>query len=228
MSAAPHPKITFQVTPRSAFQTPLRVWNKSQSTSLVVLKVICPTTKGDLRGDMCKIRQNKKSETQARTNGLGASAGRSNAPAFDWRVMRGGRMTKSKGEAASFAPNVAHLVSSVARRWSARLLPAALLLALAASSASAADRYWDPNGTAANRGGTGTWDTSSSFWSPNGDGVSGPYGAWSNGALDDAFFGGAAAGTVNLGVPMSSATLPPVSGSRSRAWTRKKWRCQSR
>ncbi|MBB3237506.1 autotransporter-associated beta strand repeat-containing protein [Phyllobacterium endophyticum] len=41
------------------------------------------------------------------------------------------------------------------------------------------------------------------FLEPNGDGVSGPYGAWSNGALDNAFFGGAAAGTVNLGVPVT-------------------------
>ncbi|KQZ73892.1 hypothetical protein ASE06_16385 [Sphingopyxis sp. Root214] len=52
------------------------------------------------------------------------------------------------------------------------------------------DRYWDPNGTAANRGGTGTWDTASSTWSPNGDGVSGPYTPWNNGGVDNAIFGG--------------------------------------
>ncbi|MDR6635759.1 fibronectin-binding autotransporter adhesin [Phyllobacterium sp. 1468] len=116
-------------------------------------------------------------------------------------------MTKWKGEAASFAPNVAHCVSTATRASVGRVLGATLLLALAASSASGADRYWDSNGTAANRGGTGTWDTSSSFWSPNGDGVSGPYSAWSNDALDDAFFGGTTAGTVNLGVPITAHSL---------------------
>ncbi|MBB3237327.1 autotransporter-associated beta strand repeat-containing protein [Phyllobacterium endophyticum] len=116
-------------------------------------------------------------------------------------------MTKWKGKAASFAPNFSHCVSAAPRAAVGRILTATLLLALVASSASAADRYWDPNGTAANRGGTGTWDTSASFWSPNGDGVSGPYGAWSNGALDDAFFGGATAATVNLGVPITVHNL---------------------
>ncbi|MER8373455.1 autotransporter-associated beta strand repeat-containing protein [Mesorhizobium sp. M1406] len=118
-------------------------------------------------------------------------------------------MTKCKGEAASYAPNVAHLVSTVARKWGARLLPAALLMGLAAGSASGADRYWDPNGTAANRGGTGIWDTSSSFWSPNGDGVSGPYTIWSNAAIDDAIFGGpnGTTATVTLNTPIIAHNL---------------------
>lgn len=66
---------------------------------------------------------------------------------------------------------MAHLVSTVARNWGARLLPAVLLVGLGAGAASGADRYWDANGTAPNRGGTGIWNTSSSSWSPNGDDV---------------------------------------------------------
>lgn len=128
---------------------------------------------------------------------------------FDWRTLRGGRMTKWKGEAASYAPNVAHLVSNVARSWGTRLLPAALLMGLGAGSASGADRYWDANGTAPNRGGTGVWDTSSSFWSPNGDGVSGPYTVWNNAALDDAIFGGpnGITATVTLNAPITAHNL---------------------
>jgi fibronectin-binding autotransporter adhesin len=121
-------------------------------------------------------------------------------------MLQGGRMTKWKGEAASFAPNVAHCVSTATRASVGRVLGATLLLALAASSASGADRYWDPNGTAANSGGTGTWDTSSSFWSPNGDGVSGPYTPWTNAAIDNAIFGGTA-GTVTLGTPIVAHNL---------------------
>ncbi|MBZ9921685.1 autotransporter-associated beta strand repeat-containing protein, partial [Mesorhizobium sp. BR1-1-7] len=118
-------------------------------------------------------------------------------------------MTKWKGEAASYAPNVAHLVSIVARSWGARLLPTALLIGLGAGAASGADRYWDPNGTAQNRGGTGIWDTSSSFWSPNGDGVSGPYTVWSNAATDDAIFGGpnGTIATVTLNAPITAHNL---------------------
>ncbi len=117
-------------------------------------------------------------------------------------------MTKWKGEAASYAPNAAQLVATVARAWSARLLPVALLMGLAAGSASGADRYWDPNGTAPGRGGTGTWNTTGLFWSPNNDGTSGPYTFWSNGGLDDAIFGDATTGsgfvgTVTLGAPIT-------------------------
>jgi fibronectin-binding autotransporter adhesin len=70
-------------------------------------------------------------------------------------------------------------------------------------------RYWDPNGTAANRGGTGTWDTSLPSWSPNGDGVSGPYSAWTNAGIDDAIFGGpnGTNATVTLGTPIVAHNL---------------------
>ncbi|WP_368564705.1 autotransporter-associated beta strand repeat-containing protein [Pseudoxanthomonas sp. UTMC 1351] len=77
-----------------------------------------------------------------------------------------------------------------------------MALMTACLPASAADRWWDANGTAVGLGGTGTWNTTNVFWSPNNDGVSGPYSAWSNAALDDAFFGGTA-GTVTLGAPLT-------------------------
>lgn len=108
-------------------------------------------------------------------------------------------MTKWKGEVASYAPNVAEIT--------ARLAGGALAFSLASvltmGTATAADRYWDPNGTAVGRGGTGAWNLSGAFWSPSGDGVSGPYSAWNNGALDTATFGGATAGTVTLGGPIT-------------------------
>ncbi|WP_261370115.1 beta strand repeat-containing protein, partial [Lysobacter antibioticus] len=83
-------------------------------------------------------------------------------------------------------------------------LTLSVIVALATLSpqAWAADRYWDQNRTALGFGGTGTWDTTGTFWSPNNDGVSGPYSAWNNAALDDAFFGGTA-GTVTLGGPIT-------------------------
>jgi fibronectin-binding autotransporter adhesin len=71
---------------------------------------------------------------------------------------------------------------------------------------SAAPRYWDVNGTGVSLGGTGTWDTSSAFWSGNNDGVSGPYLPWSNVAFDDSFFAGTA-GVVTLGVPINVQNL---------------------
>ncbi|WP_244755950.1 autotransporter-associated beta strand repeat-containing protein [Pseudoxanthomonas helianthi] len=81
---------------------------------------------------------------------------------------------------------------------------ASILMALlmAYAPAWAADRWWDPNNTAVGIGGNGTWGTSGAFWSPNNDGVSGPFSAWNNAALDDAFFGGTA-GTVTLGGPVT-------------------------
>jgi fibronectin-binding autotransporter adhesin len=108
-------------------------------------------------------------------------------------------MTKWKGEAASFAPNLAHFVSASA----GRVIAAGLLSALAASSTFAADRYWDPNRNNAGWGGSGIWNTSNLFWSPNNDGTSGPYNVpWDNGALDNAIFG-STAGTVTLGSPIT-------------------------
>ncbi|UXN58384.1 autotransporter-associated beta strand repeat-containing protein [Phyllobacterium zundukense] len=115
-------------------------------------------------------------------------------------------MTKCNGEAASYAPYMAPLVASTARRWGARLLlPAVLLAGLAAGPAAAADLYWDANGNLGGRGGTGVWDTASFFWNTAADGsCSGPCRAWNNGALDNAIFGdeGSGAnftGTITLG-----------------------------
>ena len=107
-------------------------------------------------------------------------------------------MTKCRGEAASYAPNIAEIVT--------RIAALALATGLVASSATAADRYWDPNGTSANRGGTGNWDLTSPFWSPSGDGVSGPYSTWNNSAVDNAFFGGAGS-TVTLTSPITVDSL---------------------
>jgi fibronectin-binding autotransporter adhesin len=116
-------------------------------------------------------------------------------------------MTKWKGEAASYASNAAQLVSSTARAWAASFLPAALLIGLAASPAFAADRYWDPNRNDSGWGGSGIWNTSNLFWSPNSDGTSGPYNAsWNNVALDDAIFG-STAGTITLGSPITVHTM---------------------
>src|SRR3546814_6869921 len=93
------------------------------------------------------------------------------------------------------------------RELSGRLLISASLSALIRcampSAAAGADRYWDGNGTAVGSGGTGTWNLGNLNWSPNGDGVSGPYSTpWSNAALDNAIFAGTA-GTVTLGVPIT-------------------------
>ncbi|MGK9286653.1 autotransporter-associated beta strand repeat-containing protein [Sinorhizobium meliloti] len=111
-------------------------------------------------------------------------------------------MTKWKGEAASYAPHVVGLFSSAARKITGKFLPLTLLIGLAASPAPAADLYWDVNDTSLNRGGTGAWNLTAPIWSASNDGVSGPYSAWNNGALDDAFFGGTA-GTVTLGAPIT-------------------------
>ncbi|MBZ9870548.1 autotransporter-associated beta strand repeat-containing protein, partial [Mesorhizobium sp. BR1-1-9] len=112
-------------------------------------------------------------------------------------------MTKWKGEAASFAPNAAELVSVLARPVVALALLLALAVALAAGPADAATRYWDANGNGGGWGGSGTWDISNLNWSANNDGVSGPYNQpWNNGAGDDAIFG-STAGTITLGSPVS-------------------------
>ncbi|QQO34452.1 autotransporter outer membrane beta-barrel domain-containing protein [Bradyrhizobium diazoefficiens] len=82
-----------------------------------------------------------------------------------------------------------------------------LLVGLAAGPAGAADRFWDPSGTTAGRGGAGAWDTTSLFWSPNGDGVSGPYTTWNNASVDRAFLGGAAGGIVTLNTAITANSL---------------------
>ena len=50
--------------------------------------------------------------------------------------------------------------------------------------------HWDVNGTAIGEGGTGTWNETAPIWSLSTDGVSGPFRAWDNAALDDAIFSG--------------------------------------
>ena len=83
------------------------------------------------------------------------------------------------------------------------LLRAAILAALLAHApARAADRYWDINDTDPGLGGAGTWDLTNPIWGADDDGVSGPYSAWNNAALDDAFFTGTA-GTVTLAAPVA-------------------------
>ncbi|MEY4445497.1 MAG: hypothetical protein RL444_610 [Verrucomicrobiota bacterium] len=78
-----------------------------------------------------------------------------------------------------------------------------------APQAKAANLYWDSDATAAGNnisngtglGGAGTWDTSSLEWFNGTDNV-----AWSNSALDIAFFTGTA-GTVTLGGPITVGGL---------------------
>ncbi|WP_265518687.1 autotransporter-associated beta strand repeat-containing protein [Nitratireductor luteus] len=152
------------------------------------------------------MRGGMRQDSDTRTRGRLTISGPSNKPRFDanrdLHTVRGGRMTKWKGQAASYAPQVVGLFSCAARRVTIGLLPFALLIGLAAMPAAAADRYWDVNNTVIGHGGTGTWNTTDDVWSTNDDGVSGPYSSWDNGALDDAFFGGTA-GTVTLGVPIT-------------------------
>ncbi|ALF30788.1 MULTISPECIES: adhesin autotransporter BmaC [Brucella] len=123
------------------------------------------------------------------------------APAW-FRILRGGRMTKWKGKVASYAPHVAPAIG-----WAfSRTLQLSLISLVMAGTAAASDRYWDSNGTAVGRGGSGAWNTSNAFWSPSGDGVSGPYSAWNNAAFDTAIFGGTA-GTVTLGSPITVGAM---------------------
>ncbi|MHA4838718.1 autotransporter-associated beta strand repeat-containing protein [Sphingopyxis sp. MSC1_008] len=83
----------------------------------------------------------------------------------------------------------------------------AAVLACAPLSARAEDRYWDANGTAVGSGGTGTWNLANLNWSPNGDGVSGPFvEPWINGDIDNAIFGGTA-GTVTVAVPVTVGNI---------------------
>jgi fibronectin-binding autotransporter adhesin len=83
----------------------------------------------------------------------------------------------------------------------------AAVLACAPLSARAEDRHWDANVTAVGSGGTGTWNLSNLNWSPNGDGVSGPYvRPWENDTIDNAIFGGTA-GTVTVAVPVTVGNI---------------------
>ncbi|WP_246677279.1 MULTISPECIES: autotransporter-associated beta strand repeat-containing protein [unclassified Mesorhizobium] len=138
----------------------------------------------------------------------GMSAEPTREPSFAHRLLRGGRMTKWKGQAASYAPNLAHLASTAAPVLRGALVSAALLAGLGGVPAEAADLYWDVNGTAVGLGGTGAWNTSSLLWNPSSDGVTGPMASWNNAAVggDNAFFNGTA-GTVTLAGPMTAHNL---------------------
>ena len=113
-----------------------------------------------------------------------------------------------QGKAGRSRENVEAMPMPFARIAGAWPLRAAMLAALFASSSPtwAADRYWDPNGTALGRGGVGTWNLTGNFWSPSNDGTSGPYSAWNNTTFDHAIFGGTV-GTVTLGAPVTVGGL---------------------
>lgn len=101
-------------------------------------------------------------------------------------------------------------------RLSSLLLPLLLLVGLVTSPATAqVDKWWDPNATSPNRGGSGTWDTSTLTWSPNADGVSGPYEVWNNAQVNNAIFGGPnpTIATVTLGTGITAHNLTFESGS---------------
>ena len=121
-------------------------------------------------------------------------------------VLCGGRVTKWKGTAASYAPHVAELFCCAGRLLGARVLPLAVLAGLAASPARALDLYWDPNSENTGQGGDGTWNLNDTFWNSDDDGVTGPFRAWDNGAPDNAIFAGTA-GTVTLGDPITAGSL---------------------
>ncbi len=92
-------------------------------------------------------------------------------------------------------------------RWLLCSASLAAVLACVPVAAHAEDRYWDANGTAVGSGGSGTWNLANLNWSPNGDGVSGPFvEPWVNGDLDNAIFGGTA-GTITVGVPVTVGNI---------------------
>ncbi|HEY4292628.1 autotransporter-associated beta strand repeat-containing protein, partial [Luteibacter sp.] len=82
----------------------------------------------------------------------------------------------------------------------------AALFAFYTPHAFAANRYWDVNLGANGNGGTGAWNTTTAYWNSSSDGVAGPFVAWNNSALDDAFFIGNA-GLVTLGAPITAHNL---------------------
>jgi fibronectin-binding autotransporter adhesin len=118
------------------------------------------------------------------------------------RLIRGGRMTRVKGQVVSCAPHVVD-VFGVARP---QMFVMAMAAALAASSVGAADLYWDTNASGGGLGGTGDWNTSASVWTQASDGVSGSYAPWNNGQADNAIFAGTA-GTVTIGEPIIAYNL---------------------
>jgi autotransporter-associated beta strand protein len=91
---------------------------------------------------------------------------------------------------------------TIASPWLA--IAAFMLAAASASPSYAADLYWSANGST--QGGAGTWNTTDARW---GTISFGPYGdIWDNADNDTAIFGwGGSAGTVTLGVPITTGGL---------------------
>ncbi|MBZ9767076.1 autotransporter-associated beta strand repeat-containing protein [Mesorhizobium sp. CA6] len=163
---------------------------------------------GDSAGDR-RLKADTPHPGRASSQARSGRAGQPKAKdAILSRLLRGGRMTKWKGEAASYAPSLTNLASKAAPILRGALVSGALLTGLGAVPAGAADLYWDVNGTAVGLGGTGAWNTSSLFWNPSSDGVTGPMAIWNNAAVggDNAIFNGTA-GTVTLAGPMTAHNL---------------------
>lgn len=91
----------------------------------------------------------------------------------------------------------------------ASLMVAATLIGVGITTppkAQAANLYWDAdNGSTAGTGGTGSWDTTSAFWSPTAEGTNASAIA-SFSSLDTAFFAGTA-GTATLAGPVTIGGL---------------------
>jgi autotransporter-associated beta strand protein len=83
------------------------------------------------------------------------------------------------------------------------LAAAVAATALAGHAAHAANLSWDADGISPVGGGSGAWNTTDAFWTPD-NGAN--YQAWNNANGDTAVFGGTA-GTVSLGTPISAAGL---------------------
>ena len=89
-----------------------------------------------------------------------------------------------------------HLVSTGSP--AAYLLAAAIATLLGTHSAPALDFAWDPANNAL--GGPGTWDVVNPYWDSGITATSGNSNVgWSDGAANNAYFGGATAGIVDLG-----------------------------
>src|SRR5215203_386244 len=114
------------------------------------------------------------------------------------------------------APGICRMGSVVVNKASKRGVIAAAIAGMALvswpSKAPAADKWWDPTGNAAGTGGTGNWDTTSSFWSTNSAGTS--VTTWSN-TNDAANFN--AVGTLTLTTAISARGLFFDTGSSGTA-----------
>src|SRR5438045_6186027 len=82
------------------------------------------------------------------------------------------------------------------------LMAAVMAAGLATQSLRATTLTWDADAAGSLLGGTGTWDTVTALWTP--DGVS--YVTWSNSNPDSPVFGGTA-GTVTLAEPITTSGI---------------------